>query len=79
MRTTVTLDDDVARIVEQARRERGIGLSAALNEVVRRGAAQKVEGQVRFVQSVSSLGEQLIPIDDVAGALEVAEGDERVR
>lgn len=75
----MTLDDDVARVVEQVRRERGLGISAALNEVVRRAAAQKQPGRPAFVQSVGSLGEQLIPIDDVAGALELAEGDERVR
>lgn len=79
MRTTVTLDEDVARVVEQVRRERGVGISAALNEVVRRGAAHKQDGRTAFVQSVGSLGEQLIPIDDVAGALELAEGDEHVR
>ena len=75
----MTLDDDVARVVEQVRRERGVGISAALNEVVRRGAAQKQPERPRFVQSVGSLGDQLIPVDDVAGALELAEGDERVR
>ena len=75
----MTLDDDVARVVEQVRRERGVGISAALNEVVRRAAAQRQPERAGFVQSVGSLGEQLIPIDDVAGALELAEGDERVR
>ena len=32
MRTTVALDDDVVAAVERVRRERGLGLSEALNE-----------------------------------------------
>jgi hypothetical protein len=37
MRTTLTLADDVAAAVERLRRERGIGLSEAVNELVRAG------------------------------------------
>ncbi len=37
MRTTVDLADDVAAAVEKARRERGIGLSEAVNDLVRAG------------------------------------------
>lgn len=72
----MTLDDDVARMVEQMRRERGVGLSAALNEMARRGAAQKVGGPAPFVQTVSSMGGARVPIDDIAGALEIIEGPE---
>jgi hypothetical protein len=37
MRTTITLADDVAAAVEKLRRERGIGLSEAVNDLVRSG------------------------------------------
>jgi Arc/MetJ family transcription regulator len=37
MRTTIHLADDVAAAVEKARRERGIGLSEAVNDLVRAG------------------------------------------
>lgn len=37
MRTTVTLDDDVAAAVGRVRRERGVGVSQAVNELVRAG------------------------------------------
>lgn len=37
MRTTIDLSDDVAAAVERARRERGVGLSEAVNGLVRAG------------------------------------------
>lgn len=37
MRTTLTLDDDVAAEVERLRREEGLGLSEAVNRLVRAG------------------------------------------
>lgn len=37
MRTTVSLADDVAAQVERLRQEEGIGLSEAVNRLVRRG------------------------------------------
>ena len=48
MRTTITLADDVAAGIEQARRERGLGLSEAVNDLVRaglmnHGSKQRVE------------------------------------
>lgn len=37
MRTTVTLADDVAAAVQKLRRERDLGVSEALNDLVRAG------------------------------------------
>ena len=37
MRTTITLDRDIAAAVEQLRREEGIGPSEALNRLARAG------------------------------------------
>ncbi len=39
MRTTVTLDDDVAAEIERLRREEGLGLSEATNRLIRAGMA----------------------------------------
>ena len=39
MRTTITLDDDVAAAVEDVRSQRGIGVSEAVNELIRVGLA----------------------------------------
>lgn len=74
VRTTGTLDDDIARAVEELRRERGWGLSAALNEVARRGLATGAPTPARFVQRASALGSARLPLDDVGAALEAAEG-----
>jgi len=41
MRTTVDLADDVAAAVEKARRERGLGLSEAVNDLVRAGLVSR--------------------------------------
>jgi len=40
VRTTFTLDDDVAAEVERLRRKEGIGLSEAVNRLIRAGMAR---------------------------------------
>lgn len=77
MRTTITLSDDVARAVEELRRSAGIGVSAAVNDLVRRGLAGHPPARPPFRQTTSRLGEALVPLDDVAAALDVLEGDAR--
>jgi len=39
MRTTFTLDDDVAAEVERLRRDEGLGISEAVNRLIRAGLA----------------------------------------
>jgi hypothetical protein len=41
MRTTVNLDGDVEAAVQDLRRERGIGLSEAVNELARAGLTSR--------------------------------------
>lgn len=76
MRTTVTLDVDVAKALEALRREKGLGTSAALNELVRRGLAASASDKTKpFRQRTSSMGRPRIPLDDIGEALEVLEGE----
>lgn len=76
MRTTVTLDDDVAKALEALRRERGLGTSAALNELVRRGLAVTEQATPPpFRQRTSSMGAPRVPLDDIGQALELLEGE----
>jgi hypothetical protein len=72
MRTTVTLADDVSAAVERVRRERSIGLSEAVNELIRSGLAVRAPAQP-FEQRSRPLGLR-IDVTDVADALELLEG-----
>lgn len=72
MRTTITFEDDTAAGIEQLRRERGIGVSAAVNELVRRGLLRR-EPVRPFVQETSS-GYPLIDLTNYGEVLELIEG-----
>jgi Ribbon-helix-helix protein, copG family len=74
VRTTVELDDDTAKAVEHLRRERGIGVSEAVNELIRAGLLPRGAAR-QFVQRTQPLGIQ-IDVSNVAEALEVLEGVE---
>lgn len=72
MRTTISLDDDVAAAVERLRRERSIGLSEAVNSLVRAGLTVKAvtpafhQRTVRLglTMDVTNVGEALEILDD---------------
>lgn len=74
MRTTVTLDDDVAAAVTRLRRDRHLGLSEALNELARAGMVAASRPSA-FHQRTSSMGSS-IDLRDIAEAIEIAEGAE---
>lgn len=72
MRTTITLDDDVASAVEGVRRERHVGVSEAVNELIRRGLiAPRTHRQ--FQQRTASMGLR-VEVANVADALEILDG-----
>jgi hypothetical protein len=72
MRTTVTLDDDVAAAVSRLRRDRQIGVSEAVNELARAGLTLRPE-RPRFKQRSFPMGLR-IDVTNVAEALEILEG-----
>lgn len=72
MRTTVSLDQDVAAAVERLRKERNIGLSAAVNELARAGLASSTKRKP-FVQRSFAMGAK-IDVSNVAEVLELLEG-----
>jgi hypothetical protein len=72
MRTTVTLDEDVAAAVEQMRRDSGMGLSEALNELARTGL-RAPRTRARFVQRTHAVGLK-VDVTNVAETLELLEG-----
>jgi hypothetical protein len=75
MRTTVTLDDDVAAAVERLRRERHLGVSEALNQIARAGLVAP-EPRKPFVQRMFDMGVG-IDVTDIAEALDLLDGPAR--
>lgn len=69
MRTTVTLDDDIAAAVDRLRREEGLGLSEALNRLIRKGIAAR-RPRAAFRQRTRKLGLRL-DVTNIAEALDI--------
>jgi hypothetical protein len=80
MRTTLTLDKDVAATLARVRGKRGLSLKGTVNEALRRGLREMEEDtpprQVYSTEPVSLGGCLLGSLDDVAEALAVAEGED---
>ena len=74
MRTTIDFDDDTAKAIDQLRHREGLGLSQAVNELIRRGLLPRADHS-RFVQPTYRLGLK-VDVSNVAEALEVLEGPE---
>lgn len=64
--------EDVAAAVAQLRRDKEVGTSEAVNDLIRRGLAATPPG-ARFRQRSQRLG-MLIDVTNVADAIEVLEG-----
>ena len=81
MRTTVTLDPDVERVLQTAMRERGVPFKQALNDAVRAGLMRESSHRKRrFVQKTYSLGaEQHFRWDRALAAYEAIEDEELSR
>jgi len=79
MRTTLTLDKDVAAMIERLRKTRDASMKALVNEALREGL-KHLEAprrkQHRFRTGSVNLGRCLIGnVDNVAETLAVAEGE----
>lgn len=73
MRTTLTLADDVVTAIERLRRERSIGMSEAVNELVRAGLTMQTRSAAPFQQTSHDLGRG-IDFDNIADTLETLDG-----
>lgn len=69
MRTTVTFDDDTAAAVNQLRTELGIGVSAAVNELLRKGLGRPAAVEP-FVQQTSA-GNARMDVTNIAEVLDL--------
>ena len=79
MRTTLTLDDDVAARLEQLRKTRPESFRDLVNEGLRRGLAQlagRPKPRAPFRTASVELGRCLIGnVDNVSDAIAIAEGE----
>jgi Ribbon-helix-helix protein, copG family len=79
MRTTLTLDDDVAATLQRLRRNRRIGLKQLINEALRRGLKEmgrRREPREPMRTKVVALGRVRVPsIDNIGEALAIAESE----
>lgn len=79
MRTTLTLDDDVAAMLRRAQQLRKAGLKQIVNESLREGLARmmapKARGK-RYQIKPMNLGRcRLAGLDDITEALALSEGE----
>lgn len=79
MRTTLSLDDDVAVLLDRVRQSKKAGLKQVVNEALRQGLQQMIEPPKRrasYHTRPVSLGRCLAgSLDDVSEALAMAEGE----
>lgn len=72
MRTTVNLDDDVVVAVDDLRRERGVGVSEAINQLARAGLRRQYKrtpfrqrsAKIGLIGDVTNIAEVLGNLDD---------------
>ena len=79
MRTTLTIDDDVAVQLKRLQRERDASLKDVINDALRRGLRDiqtPPKSRKPFRTPTYKSGGLLIPIDNVAEALALAEGED---
>ena len=70
MRTTLTLDDDVAAAVEDLRRAEGIGRSEAVNRLVRKGLISR-DAPVPYRHLPSDMGPFKVDISNIGAVIEL--------
>ena len=77
MRTTLTLDEDLASRLKDIAHERGIPFKQAVNETLRQGINGRKE-TVRFQQRTFSMGEPLVDITKAAQLADTFDDEKRV-
>lgn len=78
MRTTLTIDDDVAVQLKRLQRDRDASLKDVVNNTLRQGlrvAEAKPKARKPYRMKTYDVGEPLVPLDNVAEALALLEGE----
>jgi len=69
MRTTITLDSDVAAAVDRLRRQDGLSISEAVNRLIRRGLAAPAQARP-FTQRSAPIGLR-VDVSDIGAVLDL--------
>ncbi len=75
MRTTVTLDDDVAALIESERARTGESFRAAVNRLLRRGARAAPTPAPRPLPKLA--GRPILDVSDVSAVLAALDDERR--
>ena len=79
MRTTLTIEDDVAKLLENVRRARNSSLKMVINQALRQGLRDMIKPPRRekaYETRSVRLGRcKLANLDDISEVIAVAEGD----
>ena len=79
MRTTLTIEDDVAKLLENVRRARKTSLKVVINQALRQGLTDMTKTPRRrkpYETRSVSLGRcQFANLDDISEVIAIAEGD----
>jgi hypothetical protein len=78
MRTTLTLEKDVAESIKRLLKRRGTSMKALINDALRLGLSQLERPQPKkaFRTKAVSLKPRASNVDDIAEVLALAEGDD---
>ena len=80
MRTTLTIDDDVAAMLERLRKKGGTGLKDLINEALRRGLRQlemRPKSRTPYrTRSVDPGRVRIASSDNIGEVLAIAEGED---
>lgn len=80
MRTTVTLDEDVAARLQRVARERGLSFKEAINAVLRAGLGREVGDARRYRVPARPMGLRAgIDLDKALAAAHASEDEEIIR
>jgi hypothetical protein len=79
MRTTITIDDDIAVVIERLRKTRQASLKSVINDALREGLRQLDSPRPHrkpFRTRAVDLGKPRLPdVDNIAEVLAIAEGE----
>jgi hypothetical protein len=78
MRTTVTLEADVAALVRRRMSEKGLSFKEAVNEAIRAGLAAPGSGEA-FRTPTFDMGEPAVPLDQALRIAAELEDEELLR